>query len=47
MMNKLKMVKIPRYEYIKLKRIERLDRELLHDISNGIKDILNGKIKEV
>lgn len=46
-MHRLKMIKIPKYEYIKLKKMEKLDRELLYDISRGIKDILNGKIKEV
>ena len=34
-------------EYERLKKIEKIDRELLEDISKGIKDILSGRVKEV
>ena len=40
-------VTIPRKEYEKLKKYEKVDKELLKDIAMGIKDILDGKIKEV
>ena len=38
---------ITKKEYNNLKRIEKADQELLQDIARGIKDILQGKIKEV
>ena len=43
----MKTVTIPKVEYERLKKIEKVDRELLEDISKGIKDILSGKVKEV
>ena len=46
-MNKVKTVKIPKSKYMELKKIEKIDHELLQDIAKGIKDILNGKVKEV
>lgn len=42
-----KMVTISKDEYKRLKKIEKMDKELLEDISRGIKDILSGKVKEV
>lgn len=38
---------IPKTEYRRLKKIEKVDSELLQDIAKGIKDILDGKVKEV
>ena len=43
----MKTVTIPKMEYERLKKIEKIDRELLEDISKGIKDILSGRVKEV
>jgi len=43
----MKTVTIPKVEYERLKKIEKVDRELLEDISKGIKDIISGKVKEV
>ncbi len=43
----METVTIPKEEYKRLKRIEKMDKELLEDISHGIKDILSGKVKEV
>ena len=40
-------ITIPKDEYIKLKKIEKIDKELIEDIALGIKDILQGKIKEI
>ena len=40
-------VTIPKVEYEKLKKHEQVDQELLQDIARGIKDILEGKVKEV
>ncbi len=41
------MVTISKDEYKRLKKIEKMDKELLEDISRGIKDILSGKVKEI
>ncbi len=41
------MITIPKEEYVKLKKIEKADNELLEDIAHGINDILQGKIKEI
>lgn len=41
------MVQIPRREYERLKRVEKADQEILRDIARGVKDILEGKVKEV
>ncbi len=40
-------VTISSEEYERLKRVERVDKELIEDISKGIKDISEGKIKEI
>ena len=40
-------VTIPKQEYAHLKKVEKVDQELLQDIAQGIKDILKGKVKEV
>ena len=44
---KQETVTIPKEEYKKLKKKEKIDTELLRDIAMGIKDVLSGKIKEV
>ena len=44
---KQETITIPKEEYKKLKKKEKIDTELLKDIAMGIKDVLNGKIKEV
>ncbi len=41
------MIKIPKKEYEELKKMAKVDQELLDDIARGIKDILSGKVKEV
>lgn len=43
----METVTIPKEEYNKLKKKQQVDQELLKDIASGIKDILQGKIKEV
>mgnify|MGYP001558223239 CR=1 FL=1 len=43
----MKTVTIPKEEYERLKKIEKMDRELLEDVAHGIKDILSGKVKEI
>ncbi len=43
----METVTIPKEEYKKLKKFEKVDQELLKDIAMGIKDILEGKVKEV
>ena len=40
-------VTIPKKEYRELKKLQKADQELLQDIARGIKDILQGKVKEV
>ncbi len=40
-------VTLSKEEYEKLKKFEKVDQELLRDIAHGIKDILEGKIKEI
>lgn len=40
-------VTIPKSEYKRLKKIEKVDTEILQDIAKGIKDIVSGKLKEV
>ena len=40
-------ITITKEEYAKLKKIEEIDYELIEDIAKGIKDILQGKIKEI
>ena len=44
---KQETITIPKEEYKRLKKKEKLDSELLKDLSMGIKDILSGKIKEI
>jgi len=41
------MVTITKKEYESLKKRAEVDEELLQDIAKGIKDILEGKVKEV
>ena len=43
----METVTITKEEYEKLKKEARVDRGLLQDIARGIKDILEGKVKEV
>ena len=43
----METITIPKEEYEKLKKFEKVDNELLKDIARGIKDILEGKVKEV
>ncbi len=40
-------VTIPKSEYERLKKIEKIDRELLEDIARGIKDVVSGRVREV
>ncbi len=40
-------VTISKSEYKRLKKIEKVDTEILQDIAKGIKDIVSGKVKEV
>ena len=44
---KTEMVTIPKVEYIKLKKKAKLDMALVKDITQGLKDVLAGRIKEV
>ena len=44
---KQEIVAITKEEYKKLKKFEKVDQELLKDIAKGIKDILEGKVKEI
>ena len=41
------MISIPEREYRRLKEFELVDKELLKDIAEGIRDIIEGKVKEV
>ena len=43
----METITIPRAEYKRLKKFEKVDQNLLKDIAKGIKDILDGKVKEV
>jgi len=43
----METVTIPKSEYKRLKRIEKVDKGILQDIAKGIKDIVSGKVKEV
>jgi len=40
-------ITISRKEYARLKKKEAMDSDLLKDIAAGIKDVLQGKIKEI
>ena len=44
---KTETVTIPKEEYQRLKKKDKADTELLKDIAMGLKDILNGKVKEI
>lgn len=43
----MKQITIPKQEYTELKKMKKINTELLQDIARGIKDILQGKVKEV
>lgn len=43
----METITIPKEEYQKLKKLQEVDIDLLHDIASGIKDILTGNIKEI
>lgn len=43
----METVTIPKSEYKRLKKIEKIDAELLEDIAHGMKDIVSGKVKEI
>ncbi|MDO8740094.1 MAG: hypothetical protein Q7J54_00795 [Candidatus Woesearchaeota archaeon] len=43
----MQTITIPKQEYKKLKKMEKLDIDLLQDIARGIKDVLRGNIKEI
>lgn len=43
----METITIPKKEYEELKKTKKVDQELLQDIAKGIKDILEGKVKEV
>ncbi|HLD10658.1 MAG TPA: hypothetical protein VJB89_01130 [Candidatus Nanoarchaeia archaeon] len=40
-------ITISRNEYEELKKHKNVDQDLLKDIARGIKDILDGKVKEI
>ncbi len=40
-------VTIPKEEYLRLKKLEKLDYELLNQITNSFKDIKEGKIRRI
>ncbi|MEK6946208.1 MAG: hypothetical protein AABX32_01250 [Nanoarchaeota archaeon] len=44
---KQETVIISKKEYQRLKKKEKVDTELLEDLAMGIKDILNGQVKEI
>jgi len=44
---KMETITISKKEYQELKKLKEVDQELLQDIATGIKDILQGKVKEV
>ena len=43
----METVTISKREYEELKKFRNVDQTILQDIARGIKDILEGKIKEV
>ena len=43
----METITISKKEYKELKESKEVDQELLKDIATGIKDILQGKVKEV
>ncbi len=42
-----KMIRIPIKKYRELQKHRKVDQELLTDIAEGIKDIINGRLEEV
>ncbi|GEM_PF-3142304 len=40
-------ITIPIKEYLELKKYRQVDKELLENIAQGIKDILQGRVEEV
>ena len=44
---KQETVTIPKEEYQRLKKKEKVDSEFLKDLAMGMKDILSGKVKEI
>ena len=40
-------ITISKQEYEKLRKYKHVDQELLNDIARGIKDILQGRVKEI
>ncbi len=40
-------VTIPKEEYLRLKKLEKVDYKLLNQITNSFKDIKEGKIRKV
>lgn len=43
----MKTITISQEEYRRLKKMEKIDKDLLNDIASGIKDILSGRVNEV
>lgn len=43
----METVTLPKKEYERLKKHEKVDEQLLADIAEGIQDILEGRVKEV
>lgn len=43
----IEKIKITKEEYEKLIKLRNVDQELLKDIARGIKDILQGRVREV
>ena len=44
---KQETIVISKEEYEKLREFKKVDQELLKDITRGIRDILEGRVKEV
>tara|TARA_Y100000310_G_C20642738_1_gene794874 strand:+ start:166 stop:297 length:132 start_codon:yes stop_codon:yes gene_type:complete len=43
----METVTISKKEYEELKKFKKIDQDILKDIATGIKDVLQGKVKEV
>lgn len=43
----METVTIPKKEYDELKKFKEVDQDILKDIATGIKDVLQGKVKEI
>ena len=41
------MITIPKQRYYELLECERTDREFISDMTRGLNDILQGKVKEI